>query len=249
MDEKKRQRYSDLLELLIVFAMVFLIVSIYLPVAIWEEEDHFEDESHFRMKTLYNIEDFYSQLTGNYNEDAGWAMNVVNAVRDSLIADSTYLGQQNLHLMDRQLMVDVYEGYDAEYDTTFGFQKTRRDTIVDTTVTIIMYDEVLSREDTSYIQIKDLAKTREDPLFRDVVKTEPKERVETVTYYATYRPDSTMLYCPLIGDPYGVKIDDTRIRIASPIVDTYEESRYGIFKFTAENHGYIENGSVSWENK
>ena len=47
--DRKRKMYSDLLELGIVFAFLFLIISIYVPRAIWDEEEYFEKRSHFYM--------------------------------------------------------------------------------------------------------------------------------------------------------------------------------------------------------
>ena len=38
----KRKQYSDILELGIVFAFLFLIICIYVPRAIWDEEELFD---------------------------------------------------------------------------------------------------------------------------------------------------------------------------------------------------------------
>jgi sensor domain CHASE-containing protein len=91
MELKKRQQRSDLLEVGIVLALLFLVITIYVPVAIWEEEKVFEDESRFRMQNLYDIEEFHNQLTGLYNTDFYEAMGLVNAARDSVIADSNFI--------------------------------------------------------------------------------------------------------------------------------------------------------------
>ena len=91
MNLKQRQQKSDLLELGIVLALIFLIITIYVPIAIWEEERKFEIESRFRMQNLYDIEEFHNQITGSYNPQFFEAMNLVNAARDSLIADSNFI--------------------------------------------------------------------------------------------------------------------------------------------------------------
>jgi hypothetical protein len=247
MDEKKRQRYSDLLELLIVIAIIFLIITIYVPVAIWEEEDHYATESHFRMENIYDIETFYERLTDTFTTDGLWAMAVVNAVRDSLTADSNFVGDQTIELFGKEFTVSIPKGYDVEYDTTFGFQKSRRDTIIDTTVTIIMYDEELSRNDTIYVRKVDLPEKQADPSFVRILDEQPVEREELVTYYDTYMPDSTMFYCPLTKLPYQITVKDNGVRISSPIKDVYKEPRYFLFSFQAENHGYIDDGSPSWD--
>ncbi len=247
MDEKKRQRYSDILELLIVLAMIFMVITIYVPVAIWDEEAKYEDESHFRMQNIYDIENFYEQLTDSYTQNGLWAMNVVNAIRDSLTADSTYLGEQTLTLFGDSITVNIPKGYDVEYDTTFGFQKTRRDTIIDTTVTILVYSEESSRYDTIYVRKIDLPQKQADPSFRKILEETPLQREEVISYYETYMPDSSTFFCPLTGKPYEIKLKENGIRISSPITDVYEEPRYLIFKFRAQNHGYIDDGTRSWD--
>ena len=69
-----------------------MLVVIYVPSVIWEEEDAYKNESRFRMQSVYNIENFYNVLVGEYEEDGLKALRLVNAVRDSLTADSLFLG-------------------------------------------------------------------------------------------------------------------------------------------------------------
>ena len=49
----KRKNLSDFLELGIVLAFIFLIISIYVPRAIWDEEESFEDRSQFYMENMF----------------------------------------------------------------------------------------------------------------------------------------------------------------------------------------------------
>ncbi|MBL7013381.1 MAG: hypothetical protein ISR83_03080 [Candidatus Marinimicrobia bacterium] len=249
MELKKRQQRSDLLEVGIVLALLFLIITIYVPVAIWEEEKIFEDKSRFRMQNLYDIEEFHNQLTGTYNSKFFEAMNLVNAARDSVIADSNFIGEQTILLGSANYSVDIPESFPVEFDTTFGFKKFRRDTISDTSVTIIMYSEELSRNDTSYIQLKNLSFMMDDPNFIDVLEKTPVERVELVEYYDTFVPDSSTYYCPLTKFEYNLKIIEEikSLRVASPIVETYKEPRYLIFSFKANSHGMISDGTRSWD--
>ena len=93
---EKRKRYSDYLELSIVIAFLFMIISIYVPRAIWDEEELFEDKSHFYMENMYDVQNFYKSVMGDYNPNGLWAVAVVNSVRDSLTGDSTYLGEQSI---------------------------------------------------------------------------------------------------------------------------------------------------------
>jgi hypothetical protein len=249
LDERKRQLYSDLLELAIVLALLFMVITIYVPRAIWDEEEKYQNLSRFNMENVFNVETFYRELTDQYDENGLWALSVVNAVRDSLTADSTYLGERTLTLLEHPITVNISKGYDVEFDTTFGFLKSRRDTIFDTTVTVVLYSPTLSRNDTTYIPKKNLATIRADSNFIAVLQEEPTFRVETVSYYDSYMPDSSMFFCPLTKQPYIITIseDQSSLKVASPITQLYIEGRYLLFSFRAENHGFINDGVRSWE--
>ena len=246
---KKRKMHSDLLEFAIVLAFIFLIISIYVPRAIWDEEDFYEDESRFHMENMFDVQDFYNSLMEDYNPDGLWAIKVVNSVRDSITGDSTYLGEQPITLNGKSFTVNVPKGYDIDFDTTFGFPMTRRDTIQDTTATIVMFSEDLSRNDTIYIQKKRLDYFQSDSNFVAFLDEVGSERVEIVNYYDTYMPDSSMYFCPVTEKPYLISIKDegNSVRVDSPIEETVVRNRYAIFAFKAGNHGFIDDGSKSWD--
>ena len=176
-------------------------------------------------------------------------MEVVNSVRDSLTGDSTYLNTQSITLNGNTFSVNVPKGYDVDFDTTFGFPMTRRDTILDTTATIVMFSEDLSRNDTTYIQKKRLAQFQGDTNFVTLLEEVESERVEVVNYYDSYMPDTTMYFCPVTEKPYLITIKDegNTVRVDSPIEDTVVRKRYVIFAFKADNHGFVDDGSKSWD--
>ncbi len=126
-NEKKRQFRSDLLELFIVLSFIFMIITIYVPKAIWEEEHDAESLSRFNMENVFDVESFYSILTDSFNTDGLWTMQLINAVRDSIMADSTYLGERTLSVNDMLVSVDIPTGFDVDYDTTFGFPKIAKE--------------------------------------------------------------------------------------------------------------------------
>ena len=107
---KQRKNYSDLLEFAILFGFLFLIISIYVPRAIWDEEEYFEDKSRFHMENMFDVQNFYKSITGEYDPDGLWATHVVTSVRDSLTGDSTYLGEQNITLGAKNFTVNVPKG-------------------------------------------------------------------------------------------------------------------------------------------
>ena len=245
--ENQVQKKSDWIEILIVLAIVFLIIAIYVPVAIWADEAHYEELSHERMTNIYNVERFYAQLTNEYNQDGYEAMHIINAVADSATADSNYVGEQKLNLLGKVIDVNVPEGFDVEFDTTFGFQKFKRDTTIDTTSIVVMFSEELQRNDTLFVQKKEVASLQEDPAFRMVIGEEPLEIVSVQSYYNLYQPDSTQFFCPVTEDAYKLTFKEDGFRIDSPIEETYKKRKYLVFAFKADNHGYIEDGVASWE--
>ena len=54
-----QNKLSDLLELAMVLAFLFLIFVIYVPVSIWAEENDYEKRSRFNMQNIYDFEVFY----------------------------------------------------------------------------------------------------------------------------------------------------------------------------------------------
>ena len=109
------------------------------------------------MQNMYDIESFYSQLTGEYNPNYLEALSVVNATRDSTVSDSLFFGEQKIILFGKEFSVDVTESFSFEYDTTFGIKSFRKDTINDTTLQIAVFSKELGRNDTSFIRKKDLS--------------------------------------------------------------------------------------------
>ena len=247
--ELTKQNIRDLLEIGILLSMLFLIIVIYVPVAIWEEEAQYKKESRYRMQNLYDVEVFYSQLTGGFNPNFLEAMNVVNATRDSAVADSLFIGEQTVYLFGKKFDVDVAGSFEFEYDTTFGFKSFRRDTVLDTTVQIAVFAEDLGRNDTSFIRKKDLESYLGDDNFISIVKEEPMQRIESVEYYKTYLPDSSTYFCPLTGNPYEMEFDQAQssLKVSSPIKETIKEPRYLLFSFRAKSHGIIQDGNKSWD--
>ncbi len=244
-----QQNKSDALEILIILAMFLLVVVIYVPVAIWEEETYYEKESRYRMQNLNDIQSFFSRLTGGYTSSFSEALSVVNAVRDSTIADSLYYGKQHLLINDKKYTIDVNQSYGFEFDTTFGIKSFRKDTLMDTILKISMFSQELGREDTSFIQKKELYNYESLADFRNVLKEEPINRIQAIEYYKTYVPDSSNYFCPLTNDPYKINIseDGSSLIISSPIDTPIINSYYVLFAFKAKNHGSIKDGRKSWE--
>ena len=74
-------------------------------------------------------------------------------------------------------------------------------------------------------------------------------RDRVVNYYDTYMPDSAMYFCPVSNQSYIISMQDegNSIRVDSPIEETIVRRRYILFAFKADNHGFIDDGSKSWD--
>ena len=158
-----------------------------------------------------------------------------------------------------EFLVNIPKGFAVEYDTTFGLRRVAKETVVDTTITVWMLTED-GVEDTVYVQKKNLSDTLSDPLFVKVVNENTFERVETVSYFnKRFRkervpeynfvalPDSFQFNCPLTNEPYIIEISPNSVRVSSPI-RSYRDNRYGFFSLKTRSHGYIIDGTRSWDN-
>ena len=96
---------------------------------------------------------------------------------------------------------------------------------------------------------KRLAQFQGDTNFVTLLEEVESERVEVVNYYDSYMPDTTMYFCPVTEKPYLITIKDegNTVRVDSPIEDTVVRKRYVIFAFKADNHGFVDDGSKSWD--
>jgi hypothetical protein len=236
---------TDFLELIIVSALFLLIIVIYVPVAIWEEEESFQKESRYRMQNLYDVQSFYSNLTGSFSPNYFEAMNLINAARDSALSDSLFIGERNITINNKIYKVDIDDSFSFEYDTTFGLKSFRKDSVTDTTLQISFFSDELGRSDSSFIRKKDLENHNSKNQFK-VLREEAMKRVEAVEFYNTYIPDSSLYYCPLSKKPFMVEINDNNLSVSSPI-EFIKEDRYFLFSFKAVSHGYIKGGRRSWD--
>ena len=74
-------------------------------------------------------------------------------------------------------------------------------------------------------------------------------RKETTPYNFVFLPDASQLVCPLTGEPYIIEINEeaNSVRVSSPI-RSYRDNRYGFFALKTRSHGYIIDGTRSWDN-
>ena len=91
-----------------------------------------------KKKNFHKAKQLYQEILDS-NPNFLEAMSVVNATRDSAIADSLFIGEQLVKLRGKEFLVDVDESFGFEYDTTFGIKSFRKDTLLDTILQISIF--------------------------------------------------------------------------------------------------------------
>jgi len=236
----------DLLEVAIVISLIGILSVIYIPRQIWDEEEIIKSQSHFNMEHAYDILSSYKRITGERTIDGDLAVKLVNAARDSITADSNFIGKQEIILNSKKIKVDIFENFSTVYDTSFGFLKTRKDTIQDTIMTVVLFNQDDSQNDTNFVRKDMLKPYLEDSTFVSIGDTSYSSHVEVISYYDNFTPDKNLLICPLTFNRYLISLTDEDYKLESPITGNYKESRYFIFSFNSKSHGKIEDGDKSW---
>ncbi len=242
---------SVILDWGVVSAVALMCVVIYVPKAIWADEDRARDESRRRMTIIQNAEDFYQTITDNYTTDGRFLFKLISQTHDSLIGDTTFIGEQIVHVDGLPYSVDIPEILLIQLDTTFTVSRSVRDTMLDTTYSVLLWNEERSMEDTIYINgIKGLRVLRDDPAYRHTADTTYGSHTELLNDYAwfRYRLTEGLLKNPVSGLPYDITLDSTGtvLTISFPESALNEQRRFLFFKFKALDHGEIVAGEPSW---
>lgn len=234
------------LNIIAVIMCVILIIVIYLPASIWREEDAIRKLGRKRLSILTDVESFYRQMAGEYQPDPVLAMKVLSAVRDSTRADSNFYDSQKIILHEGTFKMDVVNNFYLNFDTTFALSYQRRDTVLDTSYQVVIWNEELFSFDTIFVYSSRINEVKNDSLFRGLINTEINPRVTTDMYYRKYYLDSSIAYSPLNNEQYEVILDEDNIRIQDPLEGEYREPRFLVFAFKDTSCGYIVNGEKSW---
>ncbi|MDZ7797508.1 MAG: hypothetical protein U5N56_10940 [Candidatus Marinimicrobia bacterium] len=123
------EKWSFVVKWIAVILIVILLLVIFIPNQIWQVERSMEQRSRWKMRQLWDAQRMYKKLTGHYNSDMEGVLWFVSAVRDSMLADSEYVGEQYIDFKGEEVKIDVPRYYFSEYDTTFLYrirQKTPR---------------------------------------------------------------------------------------------------------------------------
>ena len=255
MDSQNYERKISILDWGIVISAILLLLTVYLPQSIWEEEVKFRKEGRHRMTAIANAEEFYFEMTGIYTSDGEHLFELVEAAMDSLIADSLFTGEQIINLHGKSYPVNMERGFEIRVDTTFSSPTELYFSYEDTIYTVGLKNQESGGTDTLFVNVRDIARYRTDEDFQDIYSTDIVNRTELRTDYLRkkYHLHASMLYCPLINEPFIFNIDTTNdehiFTVTSPLhilEKPYTESRFGIFTFEAGDHGYISGTQKSW---
>ncbi len=137
------------LNILIIILIGVLLAVILIPRQIWNEEEAYRNESRQRMTNLWKTESVFRNLTGDYTEVGENAIQLVNAVYDSVTTLEDFFGEQTVSLEPRtvNLIVDriaVISLIDSTIgDTTWT---THRDEVIELFNTFAVDDSTASGE-------------------------------------------------------------------------------------------------------
>ncbi len=243
-----------ILDWLSVSAVLLLLAVVYIPKSIWAEEERYRIESRRRMDVIQSAENFYHTLTGNFTADGPLMFALVSQTHDSLIGDSTFIGDQVVHVAGIPHRVDIPEGMIYQLDTTFTVGRTLRETVLDTTYTVLIWNDERADNDTVYISGKAaLTRLETDPAYRGATESSFGSHSEVYTDYDWNRfpLNDELLLSSVNREPFIIEIDSTaeELRIASPITNTYVEARYFMFRFKPRDYGEIVNGEPRWRRR
>jgi len=247
------QSYSETLSFIIKWITVLLIVIflfvVYVPKAIWEDESYYRNLAHWKMSQLWDAQEAYHALTGEYSENMGDVMRFISMVRDSVLADSMYFGEQTLIFDGKPVTVNVGDFWAFEFDTMFAFPYMARDSSLETIYTAVIPNPETGLNDTSFYN-----RDRDRFIYADslwtgwIIDTTEDMRYENVQKYKRFNLVDSLMECPLTGKDYIVKfVDSAKIAIVSPTRGGINFSVKTFWTFTDTGHGAIVDGEASWK--
>ncbi len=245
--------YSGTLSFIVKWITVLLIVVmlfvIYVPKAVWKSEDQYRNLAHWKMLQLWDAEEAYHSLTGDYNTNLMDVMNFISQVRDSVLADSMYAGDQYIKFKNERHRITIPDFWAEAFDTMFAFPYMGKDSSLETIYTAVVPNENTGINDTTYYN-----KTKDRFIYADslwtgwIIDTTTEMRYENVQKYKRFNLVDSMMICPLTRKPYTVKdLPDGKISIVSPTKGGLNFSVHTFWTFVDTGHGSIIDGVPTWK--
>lgn len=245
------EKWSFVIKWIAVILFVILLIVIFVPNNIWKDEDNMRMRSQWKMEQLWDAQRMYYKLTGYYDADMKGVLWFVSAVRDSILADSEYVGDQTIVYKGKDISIKVPEFWNTEYDTVFSRPYHAKDTSLAGVFTSLELNPETGNWDTVYLaEDKDRYKYA-DTLWEGVIlDTTIDTIIENVIKYKHFNLVDSLLICPLTDKEYTVKVkgkESDTVYIYSPVRNGYKDRKYFFFTFSDTGHGYIMNGEASWD--
>ncbi|RKY54591.1 MAG: hypothetical protein DRP93_04990 [Candidatus Neomarinimicrobiota bacterium] len=244
------EKWSFVIKWIAVILLVILLLVIFIPNNIWKDEYNMRHRSHWKMEQLWDAQRMYHKLTGYYDADMKGVLWFVSAVRDSILADSEYIGNQIIKYKGENIAIQVPEFWFTEYDTVFSNPYNAKDTSLVSVFTAVEYNGETGIWDTVYLgENKDRYKYT-DTLWEGVIlDTTIDTIIEKVIKYKHFNLVDSLLVCPLTNKEYKVTVkgkESDTVIINSPIRDGYKDRIYLFFTIKVTGRGFIMNGEASW---
>ena len=202
------------------FSILILLLIVYIPNYIWSLEKQDRDESRFRMKAIANAAEFYKELTGNYTDDMDKMFLLVQSARDSIHADSLFIGAQQIVINNNHYDVKLETDFNQRADTTFTIAVPEKKIVIDTIHVILEYSNFTkTKKDTNYVVGARYLKSRKET-YRNKndneiskAKFEEKDKEAQANYYNVF---------------YKELSDSVKYRKREIIENNYKKKRFAL---------------------
>ena len=245
------EKWSFIVKWIAVILLVILLLVIFIPSNIWKDEDSMRVRSQWKMEQLWDAERMYHKLTGYYDADMKGVLWFISAVRDSILADSEYVGTQIINYNGEDVTIDVPEFWYTEFDTVFSRPYHAKDTSLVGVFTAVELNAETNTWDTVYLgEDKDRYKFTDTLWEGIIIDTTIDTIIEKVIKYKHFNLVDSLMVCPLTHKEYTVTVkgkDKDTVIIQSPIRGGYMDRKYFFFTYKDTGHGSIMNGEASWD--
>jgi len=216
---------------------------------------YYKSESRHRMSSINAAQEFYRELTGHYTIDGSHLISLVQQSRDSLLGDSLFYGEKTIHIDGVPNFINISSGFEFRVDTTFSKETLVKKKIEDIILTVGMLNQETNKIDTIFVNNKHIEKFKSDSLFSGVYDVDTSSHTEVFSDYKRlgFRLTTDLLHCPLTNEKFLLGLDESDpempiFTVKSPVPSGYSEPRYlYLYRFKADNHGYISDGRKSWK--
>lgn len=243
------EKWSFVVKWITVILLVVLLFVIVIPWSIWKEEQYYRDLCHWKMTNLWNSQRLYHDLRKEYNPNLREALQFIDQVRDSVLADSMYVRDQRINFNNEWVKIFVPPYWHEDFDTSFANSYSAQDTSEE-----IIYTALVPNDQTGLIDTMYLNRVRDRWMYADtlwegrIIDTNVEMRIERVMKYDRYNLVDSLLICPLVKEMYTASLsEDSVLTIYCPTRGGVEYSRYYFFTFSDTGHGHIRDGNRSWQ--